>query len=87
MRCLISDNVLSFLNIKDCDNKIFIRNSYNNYQDIEAINIKNETEFLNKLLDHCKLNKYFLFGCDSCKKITEFYIKCVNEAIPKLARP
>ena len=80
---LISDNVLSFLNIKDCFKRIFIKNSYKNYQDVEAINIKNENDFLIKLLENCKFNKYFLFGCDSCKKVTEFYTKCVNEALPK----
>jgi hypothetical protein len=50
---------------------------------VPAVNLNDENDFLNKLLSHCKTNNYFLFGSDSCKKVTEFYTNCIGEATEK----
>ena len=60
--------------------RLYILNNFKNYQGVNAINLKNENEFLQTLLIHCRTNKYFLFGCDSLKKVKELYTKCKNEA-------
>jgi hypothetical protein len=63
------------------DNKVFfVRNTHNKYKDIEAINLKNEDDFLEKVLSACKIEKGFLFGCDSKTTITNYYNKCFSEA-------
>jgi hypothetical protein len=51
-----------------------------NIDNIDAIKVKNEDEFLNKLLNACKTEKGFLFGCDSKTTITDYYNKCFSEA-------
>jgi hypothetical protein len=50
------------------------------YKDIEAIQLKNEDEFLESLLHACKTENGFLFGCDSKTIITNYYNKCYQEA-------
>jgi hypothetical protein len=62
------------------DKVFFVRNTFKKYDKIEAINVKNEDEFLNKLLNACKTEKGFLFGCDSKTTITDYYNKCFSEA-------
>ena len=47
------------------------------------MNLKDENQLLSKLLSHCKNDNYFLFGSDNCKKVTEFYTKCIGEATEK----
>jgi hypothetical protein len=80
---LISDNVFNLLNIKTNSKTLYITNNYKKYAGIPAINLNDENDFLNKLLLHCKTDNYFLFGSDSCKKVTEFYTKCIGEATEK----
>ena len=70
---LISDNVFNLLNIKTNSLKQFIwQIIIKKYAGIPAVNLNDENEFLSKLLTHCKTGNYFLFGSDSCKKVTEF---------------
>jgi hypothetical protein len=62
------------------DKVFFVRNTFKKYDNIDAINVKNEDDFLNKLLNACKTEKGFLFGCDSKTTITDYYNKCFSEA-------
>jgi hypothetical protein len=59
---------------------LFVRNTFKKYQDIKAIHVKNEEEFLQELLSACKTEKGFLFGCDGKSIITDYYNKCFSEA-------
>jgi hypothetical protein len=80
---LINDAVLEFLKHRDVDTTIYIENNFRKYEGVEAVRVRDENELLMKLLEHCKENKYFLFGCDSCETVTKYYNKCLNEASKK----
>ena len=80
---LISDNVFNLLNMKAKSKIIYLTNNIKKYVGIPAINLQDENDFLSKLVSHCKNDNYFLFGSDSCKRVTEFYTKCIGEATEK----
>lgn len=75
----IMDNVFDFLKFRPDNKKVYIVNEFKKYENIEAIRVKDENIFLNKINEHIVNNKYFLFGCDSCDIITKIYLKCVND--------
>ena len=71
---LINENVLNFLNINKTQRKtIFIKNIFKKYNNIKAIRYHNENDFLNEVKKDIENNNYFLFGSDSCSKITQYY--------------
>ena len=75
----INQSVFDFVKNRDDKTKIFINNEHKKYQNIDAVRVKDENLFVQKLLDNIKNNKYFLFGCDSCKIVTDLYNKCIND--------
>jgi hypothetical protein len=80
---LINDAIMYLVNWRTefyPEKAFFVRNTFKKYDHIEAINVKNEDEFLEKLLNACKTEKGFLFGCDSKSTITNYYNKCFSEA-------
>ena len=80
---LISDNVLELLKYRDDDNKLFITNNFKKFQDVKAINLKNENDFLGKLKERINLNEPFLCASDSCEVVTRFYNECLVGATDK----
>jgi hypothetical protein len=71
---LINENVKNFLNISKSSRKtIFIKNTYKKFKDVKAIRYHNENEFLNQVKKDIEYNNYFLFGSDSCSKITQYF--------------
>ena len=71
---LINENVKNFLNISKSTRKtIFIKNTYKKFKDVNAVRYHNENEFLEQVKKDIENNKYFLFGSDSCSKITQFF--------------
>ena len=71
---LINENVKNFLNISKSSKKtIFIKNTYKKFKDVKAIRYHNENDFLNQIRKDIKDNNYFLFGSDSCSKITQYF--------------
>lgn len=79
---LISDAVFEFLNNRTEEDKIFLVNKFKKYQRVKGIRVRDENMFLNMLIEKCKSNKPFLFGCDSCEIVTNFYNKC-KDAVPE----
>lgn len=77
---LINDNVFTLLKCRTDEKKIFINNSFIKFQDVPAVRINNEYEYIEKLIDNIKINKYFFACSDSCKEITKLYYYCLNEA-------
>ena len=76
----IKQNVIDFLNkYRKKETMKIIINQHLKYKNINAIRVKDENLFLNKLLDRIKSNKYFLFGCDSCSTITKLYNICIEK--------
>jgi hypothetical protein len=53
---LINDAIMHLVNWR-IDKVFFVRNNFKKYKDIEAVNLKNEDEFLEKLLTACKTEK------------------------------
>jgi len=53
-----------------------LTNTFKKYENVNAIHLKSEQQFLNHLIDNCANDRPFLFGCDSCKIITQFYQQC-----------
>ena len=49
-----------------------------------AVRLRNEEEFLNKLVEHCNADKPFLFGADSCTVATAFYHHCLQNTPAEL---
>lgn len=71
---LINENVKNFLNISKSSRKtIFIKNTYKKFKDVKAIRFHNENDFLNQVKKDIEDDKYFLFGSDSCSKITQYF--------------
>ena len=69
---LITDNVIEFLKHRNMDNAVIIENSFNKYLDVPAVRLRDENTFLEKLIQHCRDNDSFLFGCDSKKTVSSF---------------
>jgi hypothetical protein len=71
---LINQNVLNFLNVnKTLRKTIFIKNTFKKYNGVNAIRYHDENEFLNEIKKDIENNNYFLFGSDSCSKITQYF--------------
>lgn len=71
---LINENVKNFLNIyKSTRKTIFIKNTFKKFKDVKAVRYHNENEFLNQVKKDIDGNNYFLFGSDSCSKITQYF--------------
>jgi len=68
---LINDNVINFLNNR-LDNVLYYKNDFQKYKDIEALRIRDENKFLDKLEEFVKNDKYFLFASDSNTTATSF---------------
>ena len=68
----VNNKIRKFINKRN-KKTIFINNQFKKYENIEAINYKNEEDFLNELIKNIENRKYFLFGSDSCKKATYFH--------------
>jgi hypothetical protein len=79
----ILNNVFDFLKFRDIDKTIFITNEYQKYKGINAIQVKDENLFIEKINNDIKNNKYFLFACDSCEIITKFYLKFTKNFVEK----
>ena len=73
---LINDNVFEFLKHRDISSTIFLKNNFQKFKDVPAVRVRDEANFLNKLVEHCTNDKPFLFGCDSCDVATKFYHHC-----------
>jgi hypothetical protein len=79
---IVLDNVFEILKsrIKAEDKKtLFITNNYNKFQGVPAVRVRNERLMLNKLIQQCKDQKPFLFGCDSATIATKWYNRCKSE--------
>lgn len=71
---LINENVKNFLNISKSNRKtIFIKNTYKKFKNVKAVRYHNENEFLIQVKKDINENNYFLFGSDSCSKITQYF--------------
>lgn len=75
----IDENINNFLSIVDNKKIVFIDNKFKKYKGIKAIRFHDENEFISKIKEDIDNNNYFLFGCDSCSKITNYF----NEVKPK----
>lgn len=70
---IMTNNVMNFIEKRISKNKIYIKNNYLKYENIEAIRQNDENAFLDKIKDHIENNNYFLFGSDSKSSITKYY--------------
>jgi hypothetical protein len=76
----INLNVLNLLKSRQTNNKtILIKNEIKKFKDIKAIKYLDENSFLDEIRRKIKNKEYFLFGSDSCERITEFYDNLINE--------
>lgn len=75
----IDENINNFIDIVNYKKSVFIDNTFKKYKNIKAIRYLDENDFISKLKEDIKNNNYFLFGCDSCSKITNYF----NEVKPK----
>ena len=57
----------------------YVVNEYKKFQDVPAVQMKNENEFLEKLKDAIKKHEYFLFGSDWNGRITDLYNTLIRE--------
>ena len=73
----INQNIINLLQQRNKPNKIFIKNEFKKYKDIEAIKHLDENEYLENIEKHIKDDNYFLFGSDSKNKAEEYYNKMI----------
>lgn len=76
---IISDNQLNnasyeFLGYKNSNKKLIIKNNYLKFKEKQAIRVKNEEEFINKLLNHIDDKTPFILACDSVQKAYDIHI-------------
>ncbi len=76
---LINQNVKNFLNCISNKKIIFIKNEFKKYQGVKAVRYHNENDFLNQVKEDIKNNNYFLFGSDSCSKITQYFDETLKQ--------
>jgi len=79
---LVNDNVFTFLSCRS-GTTLFVQNAFKKYEGKPAVRLRDENEFVAKLLDACASNQYFLFGCDSCDVVTKLFHKCLEKAKPE----
>lgn len=71
---LINENVKNFLNLSKSTRKtIFIKNTFKKFKNVKAVRYHDENDFLNQIKKDIEENNYFLFGSDSCSKITQYF--------------
>ena len=76
----INQNTMNLLMSRTENRKIIhIKNKFKKYNGVPAMRYKDENEFLKKLDDCIKNDKYFLFGCDSCRKLTKIFNDLVQK--------
>lgn len=73
---IISDNQLNnasyeFLGYKISNNKLIIKNNYLRFKNTEAIRIRNEYIFIDKLKYHIRKKTPFIMACDSVQKVND----------------
>ena len=75
---VIFDNAFQFLQSRiNADKKtLYIKNNFNKFQNVPAVRVRNENEFINKLMEQVKNKQPFLCGCDSASLITDWMNKC-----------
>ena len=75
---LINDNTFEFLKNRRPESTIMLTNTFQKFQNVPAVRLRNELEFLEKLVERCNANQPFLFGSDSCDVVTKFYHRCLS---------
>lgn len=76
----INQNTLNLLSSRTKDRKtLLIKNVNKKFNGIEAIRYHDEDNFLEELRNHIKQKKYFLFGCDQCRKVTEIFVNIIKD--------
>ena len=55
-----------------------LTNGFQKFKKIPAVRVRDETAFLEKLMDHVKNGLPFLFGSDTCDIVTKFYHRCLD---------
>jgi hypothetical protein len=83
---LINDNTFEFLKHRSPESTIMLTNTFQKFQNVPAVRLRSEREFLDKLVEHCNANKPFLFGSDSCDVVTKFYHRCISLLTDKTLR-
>ena len=76
---LISDNVFTFLETRSQE-QFYIKNDFKKYEGVKAHRLKDENDFKEELERHIFNNKYFFFGCDSCRIVEEYFYYCYEKA-------
>lgn len=76
---MISDAVFKFLDTRPDESKIYIKNNFKKYQGIKAYRIRNEENFVDKVLNECLGKKAFTIGADSATEITRIYHMCLSK--------
>lgn len=76
----INKNTLNLISSRQSNNKtILIKNTCKKFSGIEAKRFNDENEFIKQIREHIENKKYFLFGCDLCKRITSIFTKLIEE--------
>ena len=77
---LISDNVFTLLKTRGEDKQIFIKNDFKKYEGIKANRLRDENDFKLELQKRITNNEPFLFGCDSCAIVEEYFYYFFDKA-------
>ena len=75
---LINDATFELSKHRPLNKTVFLTNEFKKSEGVPAVRLRNEPEFLDKLVEHVNPNSPFLFGCDSCNAVTAFYHHCLE---------
>ncbi len=80
---LINDNTFEFLKHRSLESTIVLTNTIQKFQNVPAVRLRSEREFLDTLVEHCNSNQPFLFGSDSCEVVTKLHHRCISRLTDK----
>ena len=81
---LINDGTFELLKHRPLSKTLFITNEFKKFQDVPAVRLRSEEEFLAKMAERCCAGQPFLFGADSCTVATAFYHHCLQNTPAEL---
>jgi hypothetical protein len=64
---------MEFLKYRDMNKTIYVNNEFQKFASVPAIRVRDESQFLNMLVEHVKNDEYFLYGSDTFETVTKQY--------------
>jgi hypothetical protein len=75
----INNSVFKLIESRKQPEQLFIKNTFQKYKDVDAVNIKDEHEFIKLMIEETKQDNLFVLGSDSSTEAKKIYYKCLED--------